>query len=90
MKGLANIKSALKRIKVANFKTRRNRIIVSSLKTSIRRFNQALAAGDAQAAEAAYTKAVSTVDKAAGKGVIHKNAANRKKSRLALKLTAAN
>lgn len=87
---MANIKSAQKRVSITAKQNLRNRMVASAVKTSIRRFNQALAAGDAQAAEAAYTKAVSTVDKAAGKGVIHKNAANRKKSRLALKLTAAN
>ncbi|HOF94854.1 MAG TPA: 30S ribosomal protein S20 [Clostridia bacterium] len=87
---MANIRSAQKRVSITAKQNLRNRMVASAVKTSIRRFNQALAAGDAQAAEAAYTKAVSTVDKAAGKGVIHKNAANRKKSRLALKLTAAN
>lgn len=87
---MANIKSAQKRVSITAKQNLRNRMVASAVKTSIRRFNQALATGDAQAAEAAYTKAVSTVDKAAGKGVIHKNAANRKKSRLALKLTAAN
>ncbi|HPY37441.1 MAG TPA: 30S ribosomal protein S20 [Clostridia bacterium] len=87
---MANIKSAQKRVSITAKQNLRNRMIASAVKTSIRRFNQALTAGDAQAAEAAYTKAVSTVDKAASKGVIHKNAANRKKSRLALKLAAAN
>ena len=87
---MANIRSAQKRVSITAKQNLRNRMVASAVKTSIRRFNQALAAGDAQAAEAAYTKAVSTVDKAAGNGVIHKNAANRKKSRLALKLTAAN
>ena len=43
---------------------------------------------DKAAVESAYVNAVSTVDKAAGKGVIHKNAANRKKAQLAIKLAA--
>ena len=86
MKGLANIKSALKRIKVANFKTRRNRIIVSSLKTSIRRFEDSIKNGNMSEAKELYRKVASLIDKAVAKGTLHKNTAARKKSRLSKKI----
>lgn len=87
---MANIKSAKKRVGITAKQNLRNRMVISAVKTSIKRFDQALVAGDAAKTEAAYLKAVSTVDKAAAKGVIHKNAANRKKAQLAIKLSAAN
>ena len=87
---MANIKSAKKRVGITAKQNLRNRMVSSMMKTSIKRYDQALAAGDEAAAEAAYIKAVSTVDRAASKGVIHKNAANRKKAQLAVKRTAAN
>lgn len=83
---MANIKSAQKRITVSAHKNLRNRMIKSSMKTAIRRFESALAEKDAAAAKARYISAVSVVDKAAAKGVIHKNNANRKKSRMAIRL----
>ncbi len=64
-------------------------MILSAVKTSVKRYDQALTAGDAAVADVAYIKAVSMVDKAVGKGVIHRNAANRKKAQLAKKRTAA-
>lgn len=86
---MANIKSALKRIKVAKFKTHRNRIIVSSLKTSIRKFEESIKAGNLEEAKALYQKVASLIDKAVAKGTLHKNTAARKKSRLAKKLRPA-
>jgi len=86
---LANIKSAIKRVKIAEKQNLRNRAAKSEMKTTIRRFDEAMQAGDAAATESAYLTAVSTVDHAAAKGIIHKNAAARKKSQLAKKLTAA-
>lgn len=86
---MANIKSALKRIKVAEFKTRRNKIIISSLKTSIRKFEDSVKAGNLEEAQSLLRKAVSLIDKAAAKGSLHKNTASRKKSRLSNKLKAA-
>ena len=86
---MANIKSALKRIKVAEFKTRRNKIIISSLKTSIRKFEDSVKGGNLEEAQNLYRKAVSMIDKAAAKGSLHKNTAARKKSRLSNKLKAA-
>lgn len=87
---MANIKSAQKRVGITAKQNLRNRMVLSAMKTSIKRYDQALASGDQSVAEAAYIKAVSTVDKAASKGVIHKNAANRKKAQLAIKHVAAN
>ena len=83
---MANIKSALKRIKVTKFKTRRNKIIVSSLKTSIRRFEDSVKAGNVNEAKELYQKVTSLIDKAVAKGTLHKNTAARKKSRLSKKL----
>ena len=86
---MANIKSAMKRVKVTEKQNLRNRMIKSALKTSIRRYDEALQSGDQAAADQAYTNAVSTVDRAAAKGVIHKNAASRKKAQLAVKRAQA-
>lgn len=86
---MANIKSAIKRVGVTNKKNLRNRMIVSAMKTAIKRFEKAVEAGDKTAVSATYTNAVSVVDKACAKGVIHKNNANRKKAQLTKKLDAA-
>ena len=81
---MPNIKSAIKRVKVSEKKNLRNRMIKSVTKTNLRKFEDAIAAGTADAALLSATQAA--VDKAATKGVISKNAANRKKSRLAKRL----
>lgn len=86
---LANIKSAMKRIKVSEKANLRNRMERSALKTAIRRFDEAMASSDKEAQSAAYLKAVKTVDQAASKGIIHKNAASRKKAQLAKKQAQA-
>lgn len=62
----------------------------SELKTAIRRYDDALKSGDREAVEKAYLTAVKTVDRSASKGIIHKNAADRKKAQLAKKRTAEN
>ena len=82
---MANIKSALKRVKVSREQNLRNRMISSAVKTAIKKFDKALESDDRAAITEYYTVAVSKVDKAAAKGVIHKNAANRKKAQLAKK-----
>ena len=82
---MANIKSAMKRVKVSKIQNMRNRMITSDLKTAIKKFDKALESDDRAAITEYYTVAVSKVDKAAAKGVIHKNAANRKKAQLAKK-----
>ncbi|MBQ7061504.1 MAG: 30S ribosomal protein S20 [Clostridia bacterium] len=82
---MANIKSAMKRVLISREENMRNRMILSSTKTAIKKFDKALESNDEAAIEKAYTDAVSMVDKAVTKGVIHKNAANRKKAQLAKK-----
>ena len=87
---MANIKSAIKRAKTSVGENLRNRMDKSALKTAVRRFDEALKSGDKEAVETAYLAAVKIVDQSAAKGVIHKNAADRKKAQLAKKLAAAN
>ncbi len=79
---MANIKSAKKRIKVAEVRAARNKSMRSRVKTSIKKVEAAVAANDKEAAAAALKSAVSTIEKAASKGVYHKNNASRKVSRL--------
>ena len=81
---MPNIKSAIKRVKVSEKKNLRNRMVKSAMKTSVKKFNTAIEAGTANAELLRATQGA--VDKAASKGVIHKNAANRKKSRMAKRL----
>ena len=85
---MANIKSAKKRIKVTEVKTLKNRMIKSALKTAIKKFEAAVEAKNNEEAKALYTSVVTSLDMAASKGVVHKNMAARKKSRLAAKLNA--
>ena len=85
---MANIKSAKKRIKVTEAKTAQNRMIISALKTAIKKFETAVAANNAEEANVLFPKAVKALDMAAQKGVCHKNMVARKKSRLAAKLNA--
>ena len=80
---MANIKSQLKRIKTNRRATERNKAIKSEFKTAIRRFREAAASGDADAAKAALSAASVKLDKAVSKGVIHKNQAANKKSAMA-------
>ena len=85
---MPNIKSAKKRVKVSEKKNLRNRMIKSAVRTSVKKFDAAVAA-DAATASAQLSATTSAIDKAAAKGVIHKNAANRKKARLAKQLSKA-
>ena len=80
---MPNIKSAMKRVKVNAKKNLRNRMVKSSVKTTLKKFDAAVATGDAAQVESMLRIASGAVDKAVDKGVIHKNAANRKKARLA-------
>ena len=79
---MANIKSAKKRILVTQTKTARNKAIKSKVKTYIKKVEAAVAANDAAEAKSAFTVAISEIDKAAKKGIYHKNTAARKVSRL--------
>ena len=81
---MANIKSAKKRILVNRTKAARNKSIKSATKTAIKKVYAAIETKDKEAAKAALLAATSTIDKAARKGVYHKNNASRKISRLNL------
>lgn len=85
---MANIKSAKKRIKVIQTKTLRNKMIKSSLKTTIKKFLTAIEGKNVDEAKVTYLASARALDKAASKGIIHKNKATRKKSRLAAKLNS--
>ncbi|HIZ07921.1 MAG TPA: 30S ribosomal protein S20 [Candidatus Eubacterium avistercoris] len=80
---MANIKSAKKRILVTATRTERNKSIRSKVKTSIKKVEAAVAAGNKEAAQTALVAATSEISKAATKGVYHKNNASRKVARLA-------
>ncbi|KGP62163.1 30S ribosomal protein S20 [Legionella norrlandica] len=85
---MANIKSAIKRAR-QNIKLRqRNASARSMYRTYIKNVLKAMESGDQEAARAAYSKAQPVIDKAAGKGLIHKNKAARIKSRLIARLKA--
>ena len=85
---MANIKSAKKRILVNETKAARNKAIRSRVKTSIKKVEAAVTAGDKAAAQAALLVAISEIDKATSKGVYHKNTASRKVSRLSKAVNA--
>lgn len=80
---MPNIKSAKKRVLVTASKAASNRHQKTGLKTAIKKARAAVAEGDKAAAGSAYTNAQSAIDRAAAKGILHKNTAARRKSRLA-------
>lgn len=80
---MANIKSAKKRILVIETKTLRNKMVKSKVKTLVKKVDAAIAASDKTAAMTALKDATIAIDKAAAKGIFHKNTAARKVSRLA-------
>lgn len=86
---MPNIKSAKKRVLVNQKKALRNRMAKSALKTYLKKFEAAVAGGDQSAISASYKMAVKKLDQAVAKGILHKNAAARKKSRLTKKANAA-
>jgi small subunit ribosomal protein S20 len=79
---LANIKSAIKRNKQNEKRRLRNRIVRGRARTFVRRARVEIAGGDLAASLAATREAISALDKAAEKGVLHPNNAARRKSRL--------
>lgn len=87
---MPNIKSAKKRVLVNEKKTQQNKAIKSALKTQIKKFLTAVSEGNKEAATALYPETVSAIDSAASKGIIHKNNAANKKSKLAKKLEKLN
>ena len=82
---MPNIKSASKRVLIAKERNARNRAAKSELRTTLKKFDAAVAEGNREAAESTYKVAVKTVDHAASKGLIHKNNAAHKKSSLTVK-----
>lgn len=87
---MPNIKSAIKRVKVIEKKTARNNMIKSEYKTAVKKFEQAVEAGNKEDASKLMSVATKKVDQACTKGIIVKNTAARKKSNMAKKLNAMN
>ena len=86
---MPNIKSAKKRVKIIEKKTLRNNMIKSGYKTAITKFEQAIESGNIDEAKTLFSEATRKIDQACSKGVLVKNTAARKKSRLSKKLNAA-
>jgi small subunit ribosomal protein S20 len=82
---LANIKSAIKRIRSSSRKRARNKPVRTALKTYVKSAQMQISAGSDTSAES-VVRAISALDKAANKGIIHKNQAARRKARLVAKL----
>ena len=82
---MANIKSQIKRNRQNEAAHERNKSVRSALKTAVRRFHEAVAAGDVETAKALAADAGKKLDKAASKGVIHQNQAANRKSAVAKK-----
>lgn len=87
---MPNIKSAIKRVSVIEKKTLRNNMVKSGYKSAVKKFEQAVEAGNKEEATKLLALATKKVDQACTKGVIVKNTAARKKSNLAKKLNAIN
>ena len=83
---MPNIKSAKKRVLVSKSKAMQTNIAKSALKTDLKKFEAAVADGSRSEADAAYKTAVKAVDKAVSKGLLHRNNAANKKSKMTLKL----
>ena len=86
---MPNIKSAKKRVLVSETKAAQNKAAKSALKTEIKKFDAAVAEGNRSEADVAYKVAVKAVDKAVVKGILHKNTAARKISRMARRANKA-
>jgi small subunit ribosomal protein S20 len=85
---VANLRSALRHIRKSRKRAERNQAVKSTIKTFVKKTRVAIAGGDENAAEL-FRQTSAVVDKAAKRKIIHKNAANRRKSRLAKRLNAA-
>ena len=83
---MPNIKSAKKRVLIAEERNARNKAEKSALKTAIKKFEVAAAEGNRTEADGAYRVAVKKVDQAVAKGVLHKNTAAHRKSAMTLKM----
>ncbi len=87
---MPNIKTAIKRVKINDKKRAQNITVKSAMRTSVKKVEAAIVLNDATAATTTFADASSKLDKAASKGLIHKNAAARKKSRLMKKMNSLN
>ena len=87
---MANIKSAKKRVLITKKKTLRNKSVKTELRTYMKKYEIALSGSDKTKATEAYRETITRIDKAAAKGLLHKNNAARKKSRYTKKLNALN
>ena len=87
---MPNIKSAIKRVKINDKKRAKNITVKSAMRTSVKKVEAAIVTNDATAVTTTFADAASKLDKAAAKGLIHKNAAARKKSRLMKKMNSLN
>ncbi|HIT34317.1 MAG TPA: 30S ribosomal protein S20 [Candidatus Faecousia intestinigallinarum] len=83
---MPNIKSAKKRVELSKVAYEKNKAEKTAMKTTLKKFEAAVAGGDRAVAESAYKQAVKVVDQAVIKGLLHKNNAARKKSSMTLKL----
>ena len=83
---MPNIKSAAKRDQIAKVRAARNKAAKTALKTTLKKFDAAVAEGNRDAAVSTYKVAVKTVDRAVAKGLLHKNNAAHKKSRMTVTL----
>lgn len=79
---MPNIKSAKKRVLIAESRRAKNAAVKSSVKTAVKKFVEAVPTGDMDNAQGLLSGAIQKLDKAARKGILHKNAVARKKSRL--------
>ena len=85
---MANIKSQMKRVKTNEKRRQRNKSVKSAVRTAVRRFREAAEAGDTEKATELQRAASRALDKAASKGVIHKNQAANRKSSLSKRVAA--
>jgi small subunit ribosomal protein S20 len=85
---MPNIKSAKKRVKIIEKKTLTNNMIKTGYKSAVKKFEEAIAAGNLEEAKVLFSEATKKIDQACTKGVIVKNTASRKKSSLSKKLNA--
>ena len=86
---MPNIKSAKKRVKIIEKKTLTNNMIKTGYKSAVKKFEEAIAAGNLEEAKVLFSEATKKIDQACTKGVIVKNTASRKKTSLSKKLNAA-
>ena len=86
---MANIKSQIKRVKTNEKRRQRNKSVRSSVRTAVRKFREAVEAGNTEEAATLQRAAARALDKAASKGVIHKNQAANRKSAMAKRVNSA-